>query len=431
MAKPQPLVSRFKYENDPHLLLDEHSINTYFIYRKMESVGLEFTTPGELLSIIPDLCKIRKAHVFSDSFDNVVGDFFEYGPLDVCFNRIMHIFILLFHMFNQIKHVYGGPLKLTKEISERWSSLPMDGHFMLRTGIIELRLVCAYEYGNREKMRIAATEVLKKYSDEEYMYRREMCCWRTIEHTSHAYSIYIRKIMTNAGFYIDPTAGVDKVMEEIGMFCDRYKQAMENADYLYHMSVLTGTSLDFFNDMKRKGRSVSLVQGLGATDIGRIVNGKRLLIATPFKHQIDKVYMSGNIYKINPVFRDVKLRTLEVAITTYPNRHMSTFSETLGKYFVEIDRMYAEDPFDVFSCSAGCYGALLCDYVHKKYGCSTFYLGHHINEMFGVRSTRMGKVDVTNPRIALYEKSDIHLRYKNLEKIENNCYGLPEKVHTS
>ena len=82
--------------------------------------------------------------------------------------------------------------------------------------------------------------------------------------------------------------------------------------------------------------------------------------------------------------------------------------------------MFSENKYDIFTCSCGCYGLLMCNYVYTKYNITCLYIGNFINNLFGIS---FSPKDADTP---FYLKSDLHKRYQLMENIENNLYGYKE-----
>lgn len=150
------------------------------------------------------------------------------------------------------------------------------------------------------------------------------------------------------------------------------------------------------------------------------------MLITPFKDEIDKVYETGNIYKLkkNKNLENINLVTIESFLTTYPNKKHKNFIETYLYYCEKIDDEFKKTQFDIFTCSVGCYGLLLCNYVNKKYNITTLYIGHVINYIFGILTPRNYTSNINDIcNIENYSMSELNIKYKNIEKIENNTYG--------
>ena len=92
--------------------------------------------------------------------------------------------------------------------------------------------------------------------------------------------------------------------------------------------------------------------------IYKLLNNKNILFLTPYKNKIDNIYNSGRIYKLRKSINleNINLYTIEAFLTTYPNIKHKNFKETFKYYCDEIDKNFINNKFDIFLCSAGCYG---------------------------------------------------------------------------
>jgi hypothetical protein len=224
--------------------------------------------------------------------------------------------------------------------------------------------------------------------------------------------------MVNAGFYCDKNK--DNIYKNLEFFCKNYKNALLNSDYIMNWAFLNMYALNIINE-KKKTIKKNVLFSYNQKVIYNLINNKNVLFITPFKEKIDRIYKSGNLYKINEKYKNINLTTIEAFITTYPNKKHNCFIDTVNYYCEKIDEEFKICNFDTFTCSVGCYGLILCNYVYTKYKITTFYIGHDINYWFGIISNRTGKINENE----YYEDSDLNQRYLNIDKIENNCYGTP------
>ena len=71
-------------------------------------------------------------------------------------------------------------------------------------------------------------------------------------------------------------------------------------------------------------------------------------------------------------------------MSIYPNRPDRGFEVSLGRCLDQVDRLYRQKPFAVFTAAAGAYGLPLCEAVHQRYGVSCIYIGNQMHALFGV-----------------------------------------------
>lgn len=388
----------FKYENNA-------CINLLFLHKKYNNIE-NIKNDDELLSFLDKF-------ILNTSYHLLFSTFYEIEYKDIDYNQIICIYKIVFSLFNN--RVDSGLITYKNSLTN-YSILQKK--LIIRLGIVELRacnatnddliIKCIDELStniNNEKKIINYSESKKK-------------CWITIYHDYESYLSYISMLMTNAGFYI--SNNTEKSLECFTFFKNNYIDAISNTDYLIDWSFLNCYSLNILNNIKPK--QINLIKYPSRYDIVNLFDNKNILFLTPFKNLIDNHYNSGNIYKLFKVnnFTNISLHTIEAFLTTYPNVKHDNFIETYEYYKLEIDKMFLENKYDIFTCSVGCYGAMICNYVYKKYNITSIYIGNVINVYFGI-CFRNKYTDDMNKEIFL--KSDLNLRYKNLENIENNLYG--------
>jgi len=292
----------------------------------------------------------------------------------------------------------------------------MTNKLIIRPGIIELR---ACNLTHHPIIIESLTALSNHIHDNKYVRetaKKGLDNWLSTRHDRKNYEHILSDLMTNAGFYIsdDVTAAIDNFY----FFKDKYTHAIVNADYIMQWPFVNCYALNILNEKKK----IKKVEYINLTDTNNLVmlfNDKSILFVTPFKKLIDSQYTSGNLYKLrrsNNLTR-VRLDTIEAFLTTYPNRKHNSFIETYKYYVQEIDAMFAKNKYDIFTCSCGCYGIILCEYVYRTYNVTSVYVGNAINKFFGISFT-------SADHNVYYVKSDLHMRYKDMDKIENNVYGF-------
>jgi len=395
-------------------LYGENIINTYFFYDLVFDNGKTFFNQ-QLLFNTDEFKKISSGelnytHRFCHEIFNC--DFID----NIDFNIIIYINKMLwqfFHDINKVKETNFSDFTNSNYISNFNLSTPK---LILRPGIVELKLVNAYLYGNKELMRQALKNIIENMDDEHFIYQQYENCWMTIHHTAVNYEKYIKSAMTNAGLYFN--YDVDEAMNTLHFFCEKYKEALIDCDYIQHWLFVNSYAFNIINESKKNDKK-KLFYSKNYDDVIKLINNKNILLITPFKQQIDELYQTKDIYKINPKLENIEITTIEAYLTTYPNRKDNSFIETFNNYCKEIDLNIEKKPINFFMCSCGCYGLLLCNYVYKKYNITSFYMGHEINSILGVMTIRN-----KTSELGFYRKSDLNTKYKNIEKIENNCYGI-------
>ena len=401
--------------NENNLLIN-NCINLHYFYTNY-NYGTDLTKLNEIKYLL-------NGELYG-SYDSLFDTFISNNYIDgYDFNKIIYFFICIFKLFYSNK-------KINEKLNYNYNALKsnklsddiFNSKLLIRTGIIELRAVNAFLYGDKELIKSAIINILNNYNDS-YMYKQNCNCHVTIGHNKEDYEVYIKGLMTNAGFYIDNNSdnAYNDAYDNLEFFCNEYKKSIIECDYLMIWNFLNCYSLNILNEKKLKD-NIRFFDYDETELIYNFLENKSILFLTPFKDKVDKVYESGNIYKLrkNKNFKKIDLTTLEAFLTTYPNKKHTCFKETYLYYCKIIDDEFKNKKFDVFTCSVGCYGLLLCNYVKTKYSITSFYVGHVINFIFGIISERHKGDNTINEEF--YENSDLNKKYSNIEKIENNCYG--------
>ena len=394
----------------------QQCINLYYIYNKYSTV--EKITHGTLV-YDNELQQLVSRYKFDDSYCILFETFrtLEYIQLD--FNKILHVYIAVFGLFNfSNKHV-----SKTNQLS--YYDIPslnyttLTNKLIIRPGIVELR-ACSTD--NYDIMKESINDLFSNITNTQYILNKQhsnLDNWLSTTHNRHNYDCIIASLMTNAGFYMGRS--MEESLDNFLFFKKEYKNAIINADYIMHWSFVNCFALNILND-KKQIKDVSYIDTANVQNIVSLLDNKSILFLTPFKTLIDELYASKNIYKLRPStnLTNIHLHTIEAFLTTYPNRKHNSFIETYNYYTQEIDKMFSENTYDIFTCSCGCYGLLMCNYVYTKYNITCLYIGNFINNLFGIS---FSPKDADTP---FYLKSDLHKRYQLMENIENNLYGYKE-----
>lgn len=392
-------------------------INLFEIYKNI-TFNIEDENLLLLLKKNNDIVNIKNTYIFNPAYDLLFEQFKNISYNDIDYNKIIYIHITLFKIFN-------GCLKInnvkTNSYINKINFLNINNKLIIRTGVVELR---ACNIINNDIFNKAIMEVANNINNESYIMNtsktNKLKCWIT---TFHDYNCYIKTIiglMTNAGFYF---SGIDDCITNFNFFKTEYISAMENANYLTHWPFLNCFSLNILNNIK-KNKNLELIQYPSDNDLISLFNNKSILFLTPFKELIDTQYNNQTIYKLRKKnnLTNIKLDTIEVFLTTYPNVKHSNFIETYNYYISKIDDMFTKNNYDIFTCSCGCYGIILCNYVFKKYNITSFYIGNRINSFFGIKFNN--KNTNLDENYDLFLMSDLNEKYKNLENVDNNSYGF-------
>jgi hypothetical protein len=411
------------FENSTDYLVN-NIINLYYFYYKFKHLKVENIHQHDIQNL-NEINYLLNNGKLNENRVLLVKHFIEYKYSEsINFNLFVHLYKNIYIIFNfPIKKIILEPINNIDRSSIVYSYDVINNNekpqLILRTGIIELFAVNSVLYGDKNIIRKALNNIIKNKNNENYMYDQNRPCWMTTIHNLHSYEVYLKMLMTNAGFYIDNN--LDSAYNNLLFFTNNYKEGIINSNYLMDWDFLNFYYFDILNE-KKLHNSIKLFN-FNPEYIYNILNNKSILFVTPFKDKIDKIYNSGNIYKINKNvnFTNINLITIESFLTTYPNTKHNNFKETFDYYCNEIDKKVSENNINIFTCSSGCYGIPLCNYVYKKHNITSIYIGHTINHYFGIISSRDDIHDNINSEFC--EISDLNIRYKNIEKIESNMYG--------
>jgi hypothetical protein len=387
-------------------------INLYYIYNKYSNID---TITFETLLSDQEINKIVETNYFNTSISLLFDTFINIDFVNIDFNKILHVYIALFGIFghfNKRKDCNNSFMFIELHVTN-YSNL--QNKLIVRPGVVELR-ACSTD--NYNLMVETLNTLSSNISNESYIIntsKKTLNNWLSITHNKHNYDSIISSLMTNAGFYISNTSN-DSV-ENFLFFKKQYTDAIMNADYIMFWPFVNCYSLNILNN-KKKLKDTKYIDLVALKNLVAIFDNKRILLLTPFKTLIDIQYNSKNLYKLRKTdnLSNIKLDTIEAFVTTYPNRKHNNFIETYTYYIQEIDKMFSKNTYDIFTCSCGCYGLLLCDYVHKTYNVTCVYIGNSINAFFGISFGPQENDEY-------YLKSDINVRYRLMENIENNLYG--------
>lgn len=395
----------FKYKN-----ID--CINLYYIYNKYNNID---TITFETLLSNQEITKVVETYYFNTTYTLLFDTFINIDFVNIDFNKILHVYIALFGIFGHFNKRKDGnnPFMFVELHVTNYSNL--QNKLIVRPGTVELR---ACNTDNYDLMIGTLNTLSSNINNESYIIntsKKPLDNWLSITHNKHNYDSIISSLMTNAGFYISNTSN-DSV-ENFLFFKKQYTEAIMNADYIMYWPFLSCFSLNILNN-KKKLKETKYIDLRPLNNLVEIFDNKSILFLTPFKTLIDIQYNSKKLYKLRKTdnLSNIKLDTIEAFVTTYPNRKHNNFIETYTYYTQEIDKMFSKNTYDIFTCSCGCYGLLLCDYVHKTYNITCVYIGNSINTFFGISFG-------PHENDEYYLKSDLNVRYRLMENIENNLYG--------
>jgi hypothetical protein len=288
-----------------------------------------------------------------------------------------------------------------------------------RYGIVELRIVENY-LRNRAGLKAALRKLIGHLHDQDYMYREAS---RPHWLSASDIDFNLRKLMTNAGFYID-SEGAEEDIGEIHRWATEYLAALGESRALFpapgcYPSYFIAQDYLF----RHQGSLRDYVNFPSPARFYESLAGQSILFVTPFYREVNALFQSEKIFNL---YKDIavprfRLRAIPAYISTYPNRPHESWSETFEKILVQIDEAFNSGSFTIFFASCGCYGMPVCSHVSRKYGIASVYYGNHVNTLFGVRQA--GTENFLPDRRILENWAVGKLgEFRNVEKIDGGRY---------
>lgn len=157
------------------------------------------------------------------------------------------------------------------------------------------------------------------------------------------------------------------------------------------------------------------------------LKGKKVLIISSFvdtfRDQISKgftFYGEGDERRIWD--KDQEFVFYKAYNTLYHNRAHNNWFET----FMAMCNDIKELDFDIALLSCGGYGLPLCDFIYKKLGKSSIYIGGALQLLFGVYGKRWENHSLIRPLIrqpnSKWVRPGEHEKPTNYDKVEGGCY---------
>lgn len=410
--------------NNPNEIIFENNINTYFFYLKFKNENKIILNVNEKdFSQFMNVFNIQENNIFG-SCDKLYDDInlADYNN-NIDYNDIIHIYVIIFKIFHSKNKIINESLYKLKysEIYNLDSIVNNEPLLLLRAGNVEINAVNSFFYNDKETIKKAIEIIINSNNNDMYIDNKK--CWMVTHKNIESTVSYIKQLMTNAGFYINND--IERSYTCLEYFCNEYKNAILKCDYFLNWPFVNCISSDILKE-KRRIKKIKYFQH-DDDNMYKLLNNKNILFLTPFKNQIDTIYQSGKIYKLRKSnnLENINLYTIEAFLTTYPNKKHKDFMDTINYYFKNIDEIINNNKIDLFTCSAGSYGLILCNYVYTKYNITCLYIGHYINHFFGISSNRTINRDKSNNdyNFENFECSNLNLKYHNIDKIEDNCYG--------
>jgi hypothetical protein len=252
----------------------------------------------------------------------------------------------------------------------------------VRFGNVEITVLDNYLF-HKEELMTEMGNIISNINNDQYMFSgKKGSDWLS---NSEDINYNLRKLITNAGFYVDSSLDYKYILEE---WCVNYLEGIVNSEALFNYV----SAIPFFykiqdyiyNIMKRRIYYYNYCEKL--EDFYELFAGKNIIFVTPHSSKIQELYDSKKIFDLyeGVNIQEYNLTLIHSYISTFPNKPNSSWLETFNKIKANIDSKMLETKCSLFIASCGCYGIPLCNYVYKKYNIDTMYIGHMIHGLFGV-----------------------------------------------
>ena len=290
----------------------------------------------------------------------------------------------------------------------------------VRYGMIEIRLLDSL-LRDPNQVNTTLEKIHKRQSDSDYMYEN-MVQDRSRWLSSGDLGFNIKSLMTNAGFYLNES--IQQAALDLNAWKDSYIRGILNG-VLLSVPPAYPWYFSFWRRIQEfvSGAYIPTYMHFPAPEhFFAMLRGKKVLILTPFKEQIERMINEDRLRNLYKKFEitDMDLTIINAPISTYPNRPGSGWLDSFEHIKKEIDRQFLNKKFDFFTASCGCYGIPVAEYVYSKYDCTSLYYGNWLNTLFGIRQKCSLDFDAeVNDFLRI--DSDLS-KYKNMEKIDDGRY---------
>ena len=274
----------------------------------------------------------------------------------------------------------GGPGELNAKPAP-WT-LPVAsihaGVSLLRPGNVELAALQTVIQAPGDLEELLA-EIRRRHHDRAWMETTRDHWWFDPSDGSEN----LRRLHTNAGFYANSHAPV----ESLRRWSQGTLRALMGGPVLFGNSSITQMFWPIAQTLlEQTGTMPELVQWPGEQAFYDAIADQEVLFVTPCARDVEMHHRSGKAFQL---FKDIRirpygLRCLEAPVSVYPNRPGRGYEESLDQLLGQIERIYKQKPFSVFTAACGCYGLPLCEAVKQRYGVTCFYIGNLMHAYFGL-----------------------------------------------
>jgi hypothetical protein len=202
---------------------------------------------------------------------------------------------------------------------------------------------------------------------------------------------YIKNVVSamknNAGIKLSSMKSILKYSQmylEAFNLCDAYFDWDPTGNYIHHIALSHDFITTNFNKKRFWAVSLDIFHNIYNNPWTQALNGKRLLIVSPFIESMKlKVNVLSEIYGVD------LFPNCEFSFICPPQTHATSNSEEfdieLEKFMDEIKKI--KDTFDIALCSCGGYGNLVCAELYKL-DKSAIYVGGVLQMFFGIYGNR-------------------------------------------
>ena len=234
----------------------------------------------------------------------------------------------------------------------------------------------------------------------------------------------IKSMKNNAGIKLTSIKSILKYSElylEAFNLCDAYFDWDKSGNYIQHIALSHDFITNNFEKNKFWALSLDIFNNIHNNPWTQALNGKRLLIISPFIESMkSKLDILPEIYGVD-IFPNCEFIFLKP-----PQTHAAMPSD---EFDIELERFIEEikiikDDFDIALCSCGGYANLVCSEIFKL-NKSAIYVGGVLQMFFGIYGTRWLKEKPEILRIYMnkhWSRPSENEKPSGHNNIENGCY---------
>lgn len=249
---------------------------------------------------------------------------------------------------------------------------------LLRPGNVELAALQTVLF-QADELEVLLAEIRRRHHDHNWMESKRDEWWYN---PNDGYE-NLKRLHTNAGFYASSHAP----LESLQRWSQGTIRALLSGPILFGNESITEMFWPLAQQLfKQTGNMPALVQWPGDQEFYNFISGKELLFVTPLASDVETHHRTGLAFNL---FSDIQiqpygLRCIEAPVSIYPNRPDRGFEDSLERTLEQIDRIYRQKPFEIFTAACGAYGLPLCEIVKQRYGVNCIYVGNLMHAYFGL-----------------------------------------------